>query len=654
MDPAILENTKEYAKPTIAMRAMNAGGIQMLDTKLIYVPKPNDTNDHNAWDAALVDGLTQSRKTWKAFDLIATRVRPVSNTLVLFVTQANNITSVNQIISRSKRDDGISRLFASIERVSQIDTILFDSSSNLMLVDFWNSRNMDIMLDVVRQHPWNEIFVVIDEAEQGGKNGLKTRLEFIREIEKAQICPVRIILITATVANLTKSIVEIANNQKAKYGSGVVNKIINEKVVEHHYVIPHDAYVGPSWFIEGNPSLLKIIKMPRKMAGMSDEDIQAKCDEVIYAELDKLTAEQKELALIVTSTKQMVHRISAMNMFMIGFNVAVEMNSGNNKNFNVFYRGTGGITKQWQIPVCDIESMVGRGMLEKYVDGEGIHSTDMAQKEDITIPHILQAALFMNTASQKRIVDNVKDPQELIKLKALSAAICASLEKSKRRPDDWPGNPRVALIAGHIAGRGNTFQNPMIDLACTAFCFTGKSDRVQRGATNAQKIGRACGLLGDIFVTQMRRPVMIATKAVLEDALSNELALREKAMQLENGELVSLKELITKSDWDRAISTSMKKMASEKIEAAAEISKDTAVMMILQMIADADGVASLSWVNLQAYDTRLYKMLKKQNKRLVHEMFEGGLLEQANKRSMWRITDTGRIAVQRHKTSLLQ
>lgn len=642
MDPTILKNTQKYARAVIATAVENAPCATYIDTKVIYVPKPvANPGGQRTWDAALVDGLTQSRKTWKAFDLIVERTEPDSKTLVLFITQANSVTAANQIVSRSRQDERINKLFKTIGRISKMDLIFTGiNNGNYMLVDFWNSRNMDLMLETVKECAWDHIYIVIDEAEQGGRQGLATRLSFIRDIEKLCMCPVRIILITATVANLSKSIMEIAHNQKASFSNSVVHKIVHTACVEHHYVIPNDTYVGPSWYVE-NKDNLRLIKLPRKKMGMDKEDVEAARNEIVNAELDRLTAAQKELVLIVTSTQKDAHRAMASHMFVLGFNVVVELNSDNNKNYNVFYRGMGGTTKKWQIPYSEIEFLAARGMLKKYQCDDGLQCTGINGVEDITMPHILQAALFMNTAAQARIVHNVHDAEELIRLRAIAGEVCSRMGKDKVRPDDWPREPKVALIAGHIAGRGNTFQNPFIDLACTAFCFTGKSDKAQRGATNAQKLGRACGLLSDIYVTQNRRPIMIATKHVIEDALTNELVLKAKADKLKEGELISLQELVSKADWDRTLKVAMTKVARDKLNSP--MSKEGAIQLILQKLASSkNGEASLSWAELNKVNTQLHDMLRKQNKRLVNEMMHDGLVEQADKRSLWRITEKGR------------
>jgi hypothetical protein len=157
----------------------------------------------------------------------------------------------------------------------------------------------------------------------------------------------------------------------------------------------------------------------------------------------------------------------------------------------------------------------------------------------------------MSTDIEDRIKANVSH-EEYIKLSSI-ASVIDHLDPSQRRPDDFPMIPRVAMVAGHLAGRGITIQNPYIDFTCTSFCFTDTRDIAQRGATNSQRFGRACGMLKEIYTTQDRMPVLISTERIMRDALSNETILKEKAGTIADGTVISLKDLVSKEDWDRVV-----------------------------------------------------------------------------------------------------
>jgi hypothetical protein len=58
-------------------------------------------------------------------------------------------------------------------------------------------------------------------------------------------------------------------------------------------------------------------------------------------------------------------------------------------------------------------------------------------------------------------------------------------------------------------------------------------------------------MLMDVFARKDRRPILIATEGIMKDALANEAALREKADQIINGSLITLKDMVPEADWKR-------------------------------------------------------------------------------------------------------
>jgi hypothetical protein len=76
----------------------------------------------NHWRAVLVDGFTQSSKTWKCFDVLSDKIDAMDgNVLVLFVTQANSASSVQQLLQRAQNHVGLRRAIpvANMVRSSQ-------------------------------------------------------------------------------------------------------------------------------------------------------------------------------------------------------------------------------------------------------------------------------------------------------------------------------------------------------------------------------------------------------------------------------------------------------------------------------------------------------------------------------------------------------
>ena len=252
--------------------------------------------------------------------------------------------------------------------------------------------------------------------------------------------------------------------------------------------------------------------------------------------------------------------------------------------------------------------------------------------------HVLQAALFMMTFAEERIRQHVC-LEEFVKLECLCNAIM-NLSTKYRRPNDYPDKPHVALIAGQLAGRGITIQNPFIDFTCTSFCLTDTKDALQRGATNAQRFGRACGMLSHVFARPDRKPILIATEGIMKDAIANELTLCEKAQQIKNGTLISLKDLVTKKDWTRIINKT--RIALQHKELKLHTSND-------QLI---DGVSKNS---LQYYFEsknllvgKMVRFLFLQNRNITFEQFKLGIEYNKSDKQFQDNIDSGRSIKSRY------
>lgn len=621
MDASIIANTRKYAKPNMLKRIMNPINVDKLKMVPIYaLDTIND--DTSSWRAVLVDSFCQAGKTKKCFEILNTKMKSeTGNTLVLYVTQANSKASVTQTIQRAKESTIINEVIppTNIYKSTEApdDGLTPD---NYMIVDFWHSKNMANMIEVVRENIdiLSTIIIVVDECEQGHTKGLKERLSFIRKIEKnAPDCVVKVIFITATVPNLSKSILCIAKDNLVKFKTGVVFEIVNNQVVEHQFAEPHESYVGASWFKE-TPGVWNRLVMPKKTAEMTKDDHFNLKMQRIMKLVKALPNDAKELTLFVTSTRTCDHASLRDRLMKCGYNVTVEMNGTNNKNFKIGYINSSGEYSTWTLPFSQIDSKADRGDLETYMGSKkkwinsGIHG-----KDDYTMAHILQSALFMATDAEERIKKHSK-VYDLKKLEAINNAIM-NLDSSHRRPADFPECPRVALIAGHLAGRGVTFQNPDIDFTCTSFCFTDSLNVAQRGATNTQRFGRACGMLMDVFARQDRTPILIATEGIMKDAIANEAALREKADQITNGSLISLKDMISEAEW---------KMIEKQTEKVMDtVTKEkTRTKVENEHFIDGVSLSDLKrWLNDKTLVGKMIRFLYKQQGMVTFAQFKEGV-----------------------------
>jgi hypothetical protein len=518
------------------------------------------------WKAVLVDGFTQSSKTWKCFDVMADKIGDSKGILVMFITQANSASSVQQVLQRAQNNPKLCQCIPK-ENMFKSSSIPYAPNldgKNRMVVDYWHSNTKKNMmrLAVDGGSRVRDIIIAVDETEQGGEKGVKDRLEFVTEVERTVAIRVRLIFVTATVANLSKSIARIANRESidcSKNKHSVVHDIVHgPPCVEHHFVNPNEGYVGPSWFstaVDANGvNLWRRLCFPKRQKDMTNDAYQKMRYDCVYEAMDKLTTEQRELSLVVTSVKVEDHRIMVKGMFKLGYNVVVELNGTNEKNYLVHYDDGCGESNVWELPYSLIETLADNGNLETFRNSERkVVKSGITHRSHVTLPHMLQAALFMATGAEDRIKANTS-PVEFIKLEALSMALSNTINKSRRRPEGYPEQQvQVAMIAGHLAGRGITIQNPFIDFTCTSFVFVDTKDKSQRGATNAQRFGRACGMMKEIFTMPGRAPVLIATEAIMKDALANEEALSDKAKKLDTGQLISIKDLVPKADWNKIV-----------------------------------------------------------------------------------------------------
>jgi len=79
----------------------------------------------------------------------------------------------------------------------------------------------------------NRIIICIDEADQGHKRGLKTRMDFVRKIEKRSGFAktgkqdLHLIFVTATVANLSKTIYALSQDHPVTYRRSIALRIVS-------------------------------------------------------------------------------------------------------------------------------------------------------------------------------------------------------------------------------------------------------------------------------------------------------------------------------------------------------------------------------------------------------------------------------------------
>jgi hypothetical protein len=597
--------TKEaqFFKPEVIEQMLKNPGNVKNDPPLWY-PKspPSQEAKDTVCKAVLIDAPTQSGKTRKCFEVMQEKIKDMSGrTLVLFVTQANSIAGANQVMQRASTNPAFKDFNIHLAE----DCV--DTDGNHMVIGYWNSRNTSKMLDFVQEKQWDNIIIVVDEADQGNISGIYERLRFIHDVERmSKNSNITVIFVTATIGNLSKGILRIANAKEnsKKFSAGVVRDIVEKCVVEHQFAEPTDNYVGPSWFTK-NDDVWKKLKFASRAKDMSKDEHDKLKEGAVLEQIKRLSFDAKELSLVVTSTRTADHSRMAEKLTRYGYDVIVEMNNAAGREFKVRYMNYYGEIATWNIPVNVMNAKADAGELKSVREHGKNVETGINGKDDLSMPHILQAALFMNTTSDKRIMEHVTD-EEYIKLKVINDHM--------GRPKDFPAEPRVALVTGYMAGRGITFQNPAIDFTCTSFVFTDTKDAIARGASNAQRFGRACGMLGDVFSRPGRQPVLVATKGIVDAAVANEAVVMEKAQQIPNGTMLCLKDLITEEEWKRIM-----KSASDDTKSPGKKEEDEGKI-------DGVDIAKLKkWMNSKTLIGKMVRFLYDANKQVSFDEFKTGI-----------------------------
>lgn len=511
---------------------------------------------------ALIESATQAMKTRKAFEVLSSKLHCEKGAILgLFITQANSCMSAMQVINRISRYDDLLEIFPK-ENIVRSKDIPEDIDDNLIIIDFWNSRNTSQMLKVVKTYDWDKIVIVIDEVDQGS---LYNRLSFVHEVETFSDADISCMFITATISNFSDGVYKIYLEDQEKFKNSVVEKIINQKCVEKHHAKPHKNYVGTSWYKNTPNAWIKLV-IPKKEVTETKKDYDRIILNTICKSIKELPDENKQLAFIVTSSIRSDHNKLAKRMFRLGFNVTIELNCTNAKNYTVKYNSDAGEIIEWNIPYNLIEKAAAAGELNTYTsDDDGCDfQSGIEGSEDITLCHVLQASLRMGTTFHKDIIKNTSADEKL-KLLTIFRKL-KNLTGDSRRPSDYPKDPKIAMICGNLASRGNTIQNPFIGFTFTSSLYYNNGKSPQRGAINTQMQGRSNGTLLESYTNPSGvQPIMISTKTIMRDALANEAIVLKKAEEIDNGELICLKDLVTADEWKKVIKKTDEKFEDEVV-----------------------------------------------------------------------------------------
>jgi hypothetical protein len=567
----VLKNNIAYARPEVNMAVE-----QHLDDvehgrpvttniveETIYVAKQRPASF-----VALVKSFTQGGKTGKVFDVISAKLSSENKKhCVIAITQANGTVNSHQFASRAKKHVGFQRVVKPEYVFNGCPSSGTNrSGESVMLVNFWNKMKVDPVEKYVQENGgcYDEITIVIDECDQGGVVGVWTRLEFVNRIEEACVHkPINVIFVTATVTNLSKSIRIIASDPESFDTStgivhSIVHSIVHDIIVEQYFATPPETYVKLSDFLQNYTK----IQYPKKVRTMTTEDYVLVKEDAVFEYIKDLPDSTKDLALVVMSTQKTRHRRIAESLIRkCGFNVVVILNSQHAKNYKVIFINDGTHEEvRFNIPYAKILAEADKGengKLHKYINSRNRTVTsNILSSCDITLSDILLSMLWMGTEHQDTRVDEYASAEKKHVLNAIFQQF------GRERPGGYPEKPRIALVTGSLASRGNTFQDPSTDFVCSAFVYTGIADTNQCGAQSTQRMGRACGALGEVFTRRGQMPVLLADEYITKFALANEYQMTDasNAPPMTDGARIRLKNMVTEEEWNAYLLTARNKV----------------------------------------------------------------------------------------------
>ena len=493
---------------------------------------------------AVVSGYTQSRKTWKTIDMIHRQVVTdightghtghTGQTLVIVISQSNSTMATSQIMSRIRASKEMGSIFGKHMYEADHDTDMSHIRTPVLIGGYWHIRNREAFMEAIVSYRPTRTIIVMDEADQAGNSGFVDRMQFL---EFAHItCDVMhpgssffTILVTATIANLSKSVAklhsQIVQNEITQFEkNGYVSRLITSPNTEYYFVEPSPEYAGPSYFKDTWINL--------DLESKKGNENENQFENIAQRIAKHIPAAKRRLSLIGVAHQcddQAILRDLLLHHEL--YDVIVDMNSVNGKDFIVHYnsRAVNAVkaVKSWVIPITRLNDIAAQGSLDNYMDPMSGSSIPTNLPHHLPLPYVLQAALFMGTEHGPAIRARVSshsddsDDSEWIKLLTLSSAL-NMLPPKYKRPSDYPKKPCVAIVAGNMIGRGLTVQDARAGFVCTSFIFNdnGSATSQQRGAPGSQKFGRACGLLRTQFDAEP--PIMLTSKSVFEAALANE------------------------------------------------------------------------------------------------------------------------------------
>jgi hypothetical protein len=499
--------------------------------------------------------------------------RTEDSVLVIYITQSLSTPLVNNTLTGLRRLEEVTK-YVDETNIVRLDNITkIDANKNAIIVSMHSAPNEEKIIDYYQKtsKKWSDVFVLIDEVDQGGVKGTTDRMVFVKriyDIAMRKNVAMRCAIITATLANLTTTM----SMQTAKFISqNGEEKKLNQVAFDSYYVSPDPNYVGLGYILEKK----SWFDFDFPMIQYDDNEKEVKSD-IFYEKINSVDEKNKKYALISDSIYIKDHTISARRLMDCGFNASLVLNSEDKQgNYNGYYKNEDGEIKTWQLKKKEIEKRAKRGDM-KYMSYQGAYNvnqgdfriekvkTEINSENDIILIEYIQSLYLRDV------------PQNHPKLHKFRM-----IRRVMELPDDFPesGNLKCAIVGGKMFDRGGNFQEPTTNLA-PGLMAMDEDTLSQRGALVSQRIGRMFGNTKECYETMEINPILLCTLKILREVCGN-VSLVEKYTKIlkeRNVRMVYSKNVLSDTFWEKiknkAIEKDVRSLLEERKEEARRMAEE--------------------------------------------------------------------------------
>lgn len=425
--------------------------------------------------------------------------------LIIYITQSINTDSVRRTYGALKNFEEVTKYIDEDNILMLEDIGKLNKEKHGCIVSFHSAPKEKKIVDFYRENKekWSDVFILIDETDQGGVKGTTDRVTFVKNIYDIAIpmnVAMRCAFITATLANLADNMRE--QREIFKPMTSTQNIGLNKLKFDIYHIDPDENYVGSKYIVDNKCWMDMALPYESEY---SKEGYMKVVERVFYERINAVDEKNKKYALVSNSIYKEDHRTCARKLIDCGFNASLVMNSDNKKAYDGFYKNQDGEIKTWQIPFEDIEKKAKKGEL-KYRVGGRIRDpvTRRSRFEQIPTGINSQYDIIPVEYLQALFEDDIDELHP--KFEKLD-----KLAKAMELPEDFPCyDLKLAIVGGKMFDRGGNFQEPTTNLAPGLMAIYEESTS-QKYALTTQRVGRMFGNTKKCYENMGIHPILIST-----------------------------------------------------------------------------------------------------------------------------------------------